>query len=127
MESLISQARIFFDNRGFIWSVCGGRAIDLFLGKQTRVHKDLDIAVFWEDRNSIIALMLAKGWKVFEACGGGVIRELFDKQEIPFDNRNLFCFTANENRCRLDEEQKQWLRESLEKEYYNDHVWLQRL
>jgi hypothetical protein len=27
----------------------------------------------------------------------------------------------------LDEEQKQWLRESLEKEYDKEHVWLQRL
>jgi hypothetical protein len=219
VKSLISHAGAFLANHGFDWYVCGGGAIDVFLDKQTRIHKDLDIAVFWEDRNSIIALMLATGWRVFEACGGGVIHELFDQQQL-FEKRNLFCFTSNENRCRLepigdhryrfglekkeqkdftyveflfnqkddeyfylpvnanlkrklnkallnsngipylapeivlyykagyleyspdtvdhyqdfdltlpflDEEQKQWLRESLEKEYANEHVWLQRL
>lgn len=184
VESLISHARAFLENNGFDWYVCGGGAIDVFLGKQS-----------------------------------GVIHELFDKQQ-PFEKRNLFCFTSNENRCRLEpigderyrfglekreqkdltyieflfnqrddeyfylpgnenlkrklnkallksngvpylapdivlfyksryleyspdtfdhyqdfdlslpflnEEQKQWLRESLENEYANEHVWLQRL
>lgn len=60
--------------------------------------KELDITVFWEDRNTIIALMLAAGWRVFEGCGGGVIHELFNKQQFPFEKRNLFCFTCMEMR-----------------------------
>lgn len=50
VETIISHAREFLSNHGFDWYVCGGGAIDVFLGKQTRKHKDLDIAVFWEDR-----------------------------------------------------------------------------
>ncbi|WP_171654160.1 nucleotidyltransferase domain-containing protein [Paenibacillus foliorum] len=127
MELLISHARTFFENHSFDWSVCGGGAIDLFLGKQTRIHKDLDIAVFWEDRNSIIALMLAAGWRVFEACGGGVIHELFDKQQIPYEKRNLFCFTANEYRCRLKPSGDDMYRFGFEKKGQNDFTYVEFL
>lgn len=102
IEKLALQVRALLDPGGFDWFVCGGGAIDTFLGNQTRAHKDLDVAVFWDDRNAIIAFMLASGWKVFEACGGGVVHQLFNKQEDPFARRNLFCFTANESRCQLD-------------------------
>ncbi len=32
------------------WFVAGGWAIDLFLGRETRTHKDVDIAIFREDQ-----------------------------------------------------------------------------
>jgi hypothetical protein len=102
MEKIISQAYAFLNNRGFDWSICGGAAIDLFLGRQTRTHKDLDVAVFWEDRNAIIKLMLRSDWRVFQACGGGVVQELNRKQDELFEKRNLFCFTANEDRVKLE-------------------------
>jgi hypothetical protein len=102
IQTIILKACNFLDSAGFEWSVCGGGAIDQFLGETTRVHKDVDIAVYWEDRNSIISLMLDSGWRVFEACGGGIIHELFDKQDVPFEKRNLFCFTTRETRCRLE-------------------------
>lgn len=35
------------------WFVCGGWAIDLFCGRQTRVHSDLEIGVFRNDQLSI--------------------------------------------------------------------------
>ncbi|NHN34650.1 nucleotidyltransferase domain-containing protein [Paenibacillus agricola] len=127
MEKLISQARTFFNDRRFDWSICGGGAIDLFLGKQTRTHKDLDIVVFWEDRNSVIELMLTSGWKVFEACGGGVVHELFNKQEIPFEKRNLFCFTANESRCKLDPIGDDRYRFGLEEKEQNDFTYVEFL
>jgi hypothetical protein len=102
VEKLISQACTFLKDRGFDWSICGGGAIDLFLGRQTRIHKDLDIAVYWEDRSSIIEMMLSLDWRVFQACGGGVVQELNRKQDVPFEKRNLFCFSANEDRVKLE-------------------------
>ncbi|WP_411268198.1 nucleotidyltransferase domain-containing protein [Paenibacillus sp. PL91] len=36
----VSGAFTFLNNRGFDWSICGGVAIDIFLGKQNRIHKD---------------------------------------------------------------------------------------
>jgi len=103
VELLISNARIFFGNHSFDWSVCGGGAIDLFLGKQTRIHKDLDIAVYWEDRNSIIAF------------------------QIPFEKRNLFCFTAKEYRCRLEPYGDDMYRFSFEKKEQNDFTYVEFL
>jgi hypothetical protein len=44
--------------------------------------------------------MLNSGWRVFEACGGGIIHELKDTPRS-FEKRNLFCFTTNETRCHL--------------------------
>jgi hypothetical protein len=126
VESLISNAHSLLANNGFDWYVCGGVAIDVYLGKQTRIHKDLDIAVFREDRNSIIALMLATGWRVFEACGGGVIHELFDKQQ-PFEKRNLFCFTSNENRCRLEPLGNDRYKFSLEKKEQKGFTYIEFL
>jgi hypothetical protein len=40
------------DLRGFSapWFVCGGWAIDLFLGKVTREHDDVEIAIFRDDQ-----------------------------------------------------------------------------
>lgn len=126
MESLISHARVFLANQGFDWYVCGGGAIDAFLGKQTRIHKELDIAVFWEDRNSIVALMLAEGWRVFEACGGGVIHELFEVQQRS-EKRNLFCFTSNENRCKLEPIGDDKYRFSFEKKEQKDFTYIEFL
>jgi hypothetical protein len=127
IQPIISKACIYFNNLGFDWSICGGGAIDLFLGKKTRVHKDLDIAVYWEDRNAIISLMLDSGWRVFEACGGGVIHELFDKQDIPFEKRNLFCFTTNETRCSLEPIGENKYRFGFEKKEQDDFNYVEFL
>ncbi|MEK5645779.1 hypothetical protein BK138_35530 [Paenibacillus rhizosphaerae] len=126
MESIISHALLFLANQGFDWYVCGGGAIDAFLGKQTRIHKDLDIAVFWEDRNSVITLMLAEGWRVFEACGGGIIHELFEVQQSP-EKRNLFCFTLNENRCKLEPIGDDRYRFGFEKKEQKDFTYIEFL
>jgi Aminoglycoside-2''-adenylyltransferase len=32
------------------WFITGGWAIDLFLGRETRDHKDVDVAIFREDQ-----------------------------------------------------------------------------
>ncbi|WP_274365886.1 nucleotidyltransferase domain-containing protein [Paenibacillus thermotolerans] len=127
MEPLILDARAFLADHGFDWYVCGGGAIDVFLGKQTRIHKDLDIAVFWEDRSSIIDFMLAAGgWRVFEACGGGIIHELYNKQQ-PIEKRNLFCFTSNENRCTLDSIGDDRYRFGLEKKEQKNFTYIEFL
>lgn len=127
VESIILHARAFLADRGFDWYVCGGGAIDVFLGKQTRIHRDLDIAVFWEDRNSIVDFMLSVGgWRVFEACGGGIIHELLDKQQ-PFEKRNLFCFTSNENRCTLESIGNDRYRFGLETKEQRDFTYIEFL
>jgi Aminoglycoside-2''-adenylyltransferase len=36
------------------WFVVGGWALDLFLGRETRSHKDIDIAIFREDQRETL-------------------------------------------------------------------------
>ena len=76
---------------GSDYLICGGYAIDLFLGQETRVHYDLDISVYWPDRDSIIQYMQGHGWTVYEACGGGMVHRITDLARQKRMKRNLFC------------------------------------
>jgi hypothetical protein len=49
------------------WWVAGGWALDLFLGKVTRAHKDLDIGI--GRKNAAMAVAALSGWEMFE---GGI-------------------------------------------------------
>ncbi len=35
------------------WSICGGWAVDAWLGRQTRDHADVDIAVYQDDHHAL--------------------------------------------------------------------------
>jgi len=50
------------------WWVAGGWAIDLFLGRKTREHADLDIAILRADQPALARLLA--GWDVQVATGG---------------------------------------------------------
>lgn len=54
------------------WWIAGGWAIDLFVGGQSRVHKDLDIGVRRSDAAPLIAAL--PGWEFFEAQDGALSR-----------------------------------------------------
>jgi hypothetical protein len=42
------------------WFLCGGWAVDAWLGKQTRPHLDVDIAVFHDDQHALFQHLT--GW-----------------------------------------------------------------
>jgi hypothetical protein len=44
------------------WFLCGGWAVDAWLGRQTREHPDVDIALFQEDQRAIFDLLA--GWQL---------------------------------------------------------------
>jgi Aminoglycoside-2''-adenylyltransferase len=50
------------------WWVAGGWAFDLYLGRQGRSHKDLDIGIPRRDVREVLVAM--SGWEFFEAVGG---------------------------------------------------------
>jgi hypothetical protein len=57
------------------WWIAGGWAIDLFLGTQTRPHKDVDVGVRRADVPRILAAL--PGWDFFEAKDGTLSRLAF--------------------------------------------------
>src|SRR5688572_31726010 len=50
------------------WWIAGGWAIDLFLGRDTRPHQDLDVGVLRRDVG--VVLRSLPDWEVFEAKDG---------------------------------------------------------
>jgi hypothetical protein len=52
------------------WWIAGGWALDLFVGAQTRAHKDLDVGARRRDAARILAAL--PGWEFFEAHEGSL-------------------------------------------------------
>ena len=94
---MLEQAAALLNGMNINWAFCGGYAIDLFLGKQTRKHVDIDICVFEKDRNTIIDHMLASGWEVYEFRGMGRLRKLTAEMSSE-SGRNLMCLKKG---CKL--------------------------
>ncbi len=53
------------------WHLCGGFAIDVYVGRQTRSHKDLDITVAFDDADRCIDYLQCEGWNVEAPVGQG--------------------------------------------------------
>ena len=71
-DDVIQAVKIFADyDRS--WAVCGGWAIDLFLNRATRSHKDVDIAVLRKDQLSIQEYLSSRGWTLEKAVSGELI------------------------------------------------------
>jgi hypothetical protein len=101
MKDLVSHVNEFLGQADFDWCICGGYAIDLFAGHNTRPHQNIDIAVFWEDKKKIISYMLDANWRVFEAYGGGAVFEIIDISDCNPEKRNVFCFERGSENCQL--------------------------
>lgn len=91
MNQLITEANGLLKNKGFEYSICGGLAIDLFLNRETRIHGDIDILAYWDERDIIIESMKKDGWNVYELCGGGKAHHITNVKEQYRCKRNIFC------------------------------------
>lgn len=90
MNDILLELKRLLGPSGLRWAVCGGFALDLYLGHETRPHGDLDIAVPEEDRDLAQRLMLNQGWQVYEFRGWGKLRPLnAGLRSEP--GRNLMC------------------------------------
>lgn len=61
-EDVIKLYKLFQENGIEVW-IDGGWGIDSLLGKQTRPHKDLDIAIYHKDKPKLRKLLEEKGYK----------------------------------------------------------------
>lgn len=91
MHILLRHANALLSAGGFDYAVCGGFAIDLFLGRETRAHGDIDISVYWPQRDGLIRYFQALGWEVYEMCGGGKAHKITRIEDQLCIKRNIFC------------------------------------
>lgn len=61
------------------WWVGGGWAIDLFLGRETRPHADLDIVVLRDHQQAVREAL--PGWELWQAHDGELTR--WDEDDLP--------------------------------------------
>lgn len=62
------EARSLLGHIPTSWWVAGGWALDLFIGQQSRPHKDLDIGILRRDLRQVLSAL--SGWEFFEARDG---------------------------------------------------------
>ena len=93
MNMLIKQANDILSGKNFEYAFCGGLAIDLFLGYNSRRHSDIDISVYWKDRSTIILYMQSLGFKIYEMLGEGKAHQVTDVNNQFYKKRNIFCCT----------------------------------
>ncbi len=55
------------------WCFCGGWAIDLFLGFNTRVHKDIDVAILRTDQHVVWTFLNVRNWVLQRVDSGSLI------------------------------------------------------
>ena len=91
MNFLVEQTDWLLQAQGFEYAFCGGWAIDLFLGKESRKHHDIDILVYWPDRDKIILHMQSLGFEVYEMLGGGQAHHITNIHIQSKSKRNIFC------------------------------------
>lgn len=94
IEKLIDELK----NMKVKWALCGGLAIDCFLGYSSRIHKDLDIVVSFDDIKEVIEYLKYRGWKAYAPVGQGRFAEfdqILEDNNLYFDN--VWCFKDNAN------------------------------
>lgn len=88
------------------YAICGGSAIDIFVGYKTRPHKDLDVAVFYHDRDKIIQYMLNDHWTIYEPCGGELLHKINNIEEQLRIKSNIWCLKQDNPHYMFIEKEK---------------------
>jgi len=71
-SKVIQAVKLFTDYDG-PWAVCGGWAVDLYLGRVTRSHKDVDFIIPRRDQLVVQEYLLSRGWTLEKAVSGQLI------------------------------------------------------
>lgn len=80
------------------WCVVGGWAIDLWLGRQTRHHEDIEIAVLPQD---VMVFRSALPGCEFYSAGSGKITHL-GRKDLPEGMHQMWCLDCSARVWRLD-------------------------
>jgi len=94
VNQLLIAASDFLSGGNFDYAICGGFALDLFTGKNWRVHSDIDVCVFENDKGAIFQHMKEHHWTIYEFQGRGIVRLVNSVSECT-DGRNLMCLKGS--------------------------------
>ena len=82
------------------WAVAGGWALDLFLGRQTREHADLDVAIWRADQHKLRE-SLPSDW-VAEVSDNGVLRPWRPEEWLSLPIHEIHARSLNHERDSLE-------------------------
>lgn len=80
------------------WAIAGGWAIDLFLGRRTRQHADVDIAILRSDQRLLWTAMQPRAAEYVEE---GVVRAWHQDTWLALPIHELYVTTAAGDRCEI--------------------------
>src|ERR1700742_1879050 len=89
----------WFEGLEVPWWIAGGWALDLYLGRQSRPHKDLDVGVLRRDIAAVQARL--NSWEMFEAKDGQLTRLEAGANPRP-EVHSLWCRRAGESEWTLE-------------------------
>lgn len=72
------------------WYVCGGWAIDLFLGRVTRAHKDIDLSIARGRQLEVREYLKTRGWS-FEKAHDGRLTPWEDGEVLSLPFHAVWC------------------------------------
>lgn len=78
------------------WAICGGWALDLFLGQPTRPHEDVDIAVLRRDQLLLQKFLRRRGWTTAIAHDGQLV-SWADGEFLELPLHSIWCKHAKHN------------------------------
>jgi Aminoglycoside-2''-adenylyltransferase len=78
------------------WGVCGGWAVDLFVGRVSRPHKDVDIAILRRDQLDIQTYLRERGWSM-EIADKGTLTPWIDGGPIERPRHGIWCRNHDHN------------------------------
>ncbi len=97
----VRELSVLFDGAPFRWGLCGGLAIDQFVGHPTRPHEDLDIALFRENEVSMRARL--PSWEFWAAHEPGRGLDLLpDGRSIASDVHMIWCREKGSDKWSLE-------------------------
>ncbi len=91
VDSLLTALKEHLAGLDVLWHLCGGFAIDVYVGIQTRPHKDLDITVAFDDADRCIDYLQEEGWNVKAPVGQGRLVTV-DYARAHSDFGTIWCY-----------------------------------
>lgn len=71
------------------WWIAGGWAIDLFIGRRTRDHADIDVLILREDQLTVQHVL--RGWDLHAADPPGELRQWVPGEHLTREVRDVWC------------------------------------